>query len=49
MIALDGKVRTFPVDGALHNGWELNRDEFFGTFPQTRRYFEQPQRQQANA
>ena len=49
MVALFGKTRKVPVDSALRNGWELSRDEFFDTFPQTRRYFEQPQLKQANA
>lgn len=49
MIALDDTVRTIPIDGVYRNGWELNREEFLNTFPQTRRYFEQSQRQQAAA
>ncbi len=49
MIALDDTVRTIPMDGVYRNGWELNRNEFFSAFPQTRRYFEQPQLKQANA
>lgn len=48
MIALDGKTRTFPVDGAFRNGREVERNEFFNAFPQTRRYFE-PQQQRAAA
>lgn len=40
MVALFGEIRTFPLDSAYRNGYEISRDEFFKLFPETRRYFE---------
>ena len=47
-IALDGRPRTFPID-SLHgyNGRQLSKEEFFKLFPETKTFFEQPDKQAA--
>lgn len=47
MIALFGEIRTFPVDSAERNGWEVSKDEFFKLFPETEIFFNRSVKQAA--
>jgi hypothetical protein len=47
-VALFGEKRTFPVESLFsYDGCELSRDEFFQSFPATKIFFEQPEKQAA--